>query len=83
MNKRILSLLMVAVLAILALVPAVLAEEEGFDPGYFYVYTENGKSLNVRNSPGGGDVVGGDPLRVQIRCLLSEPCCGTGAQISA
>ncbi len=34
MDKRILSLLMVAVLAILALVPAVLAEEEGFDPGY-------------------------------------------------
>ncbi|MBR0514379.1 MAG: SH3 domain-containing protein [Clostridia bacterium] len=74
MNKRILSLLMVAVLAILALVPAVLAEEEGFDPGYFYVYTENGKSLNVRNSPGGGDVVGGLAYgaRIHVEAFTDE-----------
>ena len=58
MNKRILSLLLVAVLAVLALVPAALAEdEENYDdPGYWYVSTKNGKGLNVRMTPGGEQV---------------------------
>lgn len=59
MNKRILSLILVAVLAVLSLVPAALAddEENSIDPGYWYVSTQNGKGLNVRSTPG-GEIVG-------------------------
>ena len=53
MNKRILSLLLVAVLAVLALVPAALAEdEENYDdPGYWYVSTKNGKGRLITAAP--------------------------------
>lgn len=56
MNKRILSLMLAAVLVLAVFVPAGIAEEvkEGND---YYVYTENGKGLNVRSEPG-GDIVG-------------------------
>ncbi len=56
MSKRLISLLLVAVMALMIL-PAALAEEEtGFGEGYYYVYTENGKTLNVRETPGGRKV---------------------------
>ena len=64
MNKRFLSLILVLALAVISLIPAATADsgygEENLpaSPGYFYVHTDNGKTLNVRNSPGGGDIVG-------------------------
>ena len=59
MNKRFLSLMLVLILAAVALVPAAMAEEEDSkSPGHFYIHTDNGKTLNVRNAPGGGDIVG-------------------------
>ena len=59
MMKRFLSLLAAALLLMLALVPTAMAEEEEpyEDPGYYYVYTANGKGLNVRKTPG-GEIVG-------------------------
>lgn len=60
MTKRFLSIIFAAVLLMTALaVPAALAEDNSpaAGTGDYYVYTENGKSLNVRESPG-GEVVG-------------------------
>ena len=75
MNKRILSLLLVAALAVLALVPAALADDENnvTDPGYWYVYTKNGKSLNVRMTPG-GDIVGSlrNGARIHVEAFTDE-----------
>ena len=58
MNRRLAALMMTLLLAVLAIAPA-FAEDDSVSPtaGYYYVYTENGKGLNVRNKPG-GDVVG-------------------------
>lgn len=50
--KKLLSLLLV--LALLLPVAAATAEIIG-GPGYMYVYTANGKTLNVRSSPNTGD----------------------------
>ena len=64
MMKKLVSLLLVLILGLSLLAPAALAgdfgddeEDEYKDPGYYYVYTENGKVLNVRESPR-GKVVG-------------------------
>ena len=60
MMKKLVSLLLVLILGLSLLAPAALAEDEEdeyTDPGYYYVYTENGKVLNVRESPR-GKVVG-------------------------
>ena len=59
--KKMLSLLLIAALMAAVLIPLALAEDEEPSPeaGYYYVYTENGKELNVRDQPGfGGNVVG-------------------------
>ena len=56
--KKLLSIL----LALMLLVPAALAESPEnivVGPGRMYVYTENGKSLNVRSEPRTGDNVVG------------------------
>ena len=61
MTKRLVSLaLAVLMLTVVALPAAVAGDEDYIDPraGYYYVKTENGKGLNVRNHPGGGQVVG-------------------------
>ncbi len=61
MTKRLVSLaLAVLMLTAVALPAAVAGDEDYIDPraGYYYVKTENGKGLNVRNHPGGGQVVG-------------------------
>ena len=50
--RKLLSLLLV--LALLLPVAAATAEIIG-GPGYMYVYTANGKTLNVRSSPNTGD----------------------------
>ena len=46
MTKKLLSLALTAIL-LAALIPAALADSERT----MYVYTENGKSLNVRRTP--------------------------------
>ena len=55
MNKRLTAWILALVLAVCGLIPAALAGDdtppEG--AGYYYVYTENGKGLNVRETPGG------------------------------
>lgn len=53
MTKRIVSLLLVMMLAMGLMIPAAMAEGEDGGEGYYYVYTENGKTLNVRETPGG------------------------------
>ncbi len=58
MKKRILAAIFALVLLMTA-IPAVLAEDNspGAGEGYYYVYTENGRVLNVRDEPN-GNVVG-------------------------
>ncbi len=57
MMKKILSLLL-ALMLTLSLASVALAVDDSVpaEAGYYYVYTENGKSLNVRESPGGRKV---------------------------
>ena len=50
MTKRLIALALIAVLAAM-LIPALAAAEDRV----MYVYTDNGKSLNVRSSPNTGD----------------------------
>ena len=57
MKKRIVALMLVIMMALGLMIPAAMAEEEAAGEGYYYVYTENGKTLNVRETPG-GKVVG-------------------------
>ena len=58
MLKRFVSLFLVMMLAACAIISVAAAEAEDTpSPGYYYVYTENGKALNVRDMPG-GQVVG-------------------------
>jgi len=56
MLKKTLSLLLALSLLLGLFLPLAVAEEEYVDPGYYYVYTENGKTLNVRDAPGGNKV---------------------------
>ena len=64
MTKKLLSLALAAIL-LAALIPAALADSETT----MYVYTENGKTLNVRSAPAVGDNIVaqaryGDPVSV-------------------
>ena len=72
MKKRLIALLMVLVLAA-GLIPAALAEDDTpmASEGYYYVYTENGKGLNVRSTPG-GDVVGSLKYCTKIYCYYRD-----------
>lgn len=56
MLKRILSL-MLAALMVLAVCLTAVSAEEAEESSVYYVYTENGKPLNVRNAPN-GEVIG-------------------------
>ena len=58
MNRKIIAMIIAAITAIMMIVPAALAEDNTppDSEGYYYVYTENGKGLNVRESPGGRTV---------------------------
>lgn len=71
MMKKSLSLLLAAVL-MLACVSAACTEGKAEEKTY-YVYTENGKDLNVRNAPN-GDIIGHLPCgeEVQIISLSNE-----------
>lgn len=58
MTKKLFSVILALVLLLTALplINLAAAEDEYVDPGYYYVYTENGKGLNVRESPNGQTV---------------------------
>ena len=73
MKKRITALLMVLALAVATLIPAALAEDDSVpeSAGYYYVYTENGKGLNVRATPG-GEVVGSLKYGTRIYCYYRD-----------
>ena len=77
MEKRLFALLTVLVLAAAVLMPAALGEDNtpSDSEGYYYVYTENGKGLNVRATPG-GDVVGSLKYGTRIYCYYRDG--GTG-----
>ena len=72
MMKRMTSLLLAVVLAAALFVP-VLAEDDTPSPtaGYYYVYTENGKGLNVRATPG-GEIVGSLKYGTRIYCYYRD-----------
>ena len=72
MKKRFLSLILAAVLALAVFVPAVFAEEVPADNTY-YVYTENGKDLNVRSDPD-GEIVGKLKYgtKVQVAAMIND-----------
>lgn len=73
MKKRILSLMLAAVLALAAFIPAALAEETG-SANEYYVFTDNtGKQLNVRAEPN-GEVVGSleQGTKVEIVSFVNE-----------
>ena len=72
MKKRLIALLTVLVLAA-ALIPAAVAEDDSVpdSAGYYYVYTENGKGLNVRDTPA-GDIVGSLKYGTRIYCYYRD-----------
>ena len=55
--KRFLSLILALVLSALLLSAAAAEDNTAYGEGDYYVYTENGRGLNVRDTPG-GKVVG-------------------------
>lgn len=73
MKKRLIALLMVLALAAVSMIPAALAEDDtpSNSAGYYYVYTENGKGLNVRSTPG-GEVVGSLKYGTRIYCYYRD-----------
>ena len=73
MLKRILILTLAAMLTLAVLVPNVIAEEANNEETTYYVYTENGHELNVRNAPNGeiiGKLKNGE--EVQVKAFISE-----------
>ncbi len=72
MKKRLIALLMVLLLAA-GLHPAAIAEDDTpmASEGYYYVYTENGKSLYVRSTPG-GEIVGSLKYGTKIYCYYRD-----------
>ena len=55
MMKKMISILAAAVLLLTVTVSFASAEEKSLGLGSMFVYTENGKTLNVRSSPEAGD----------------------------
>ena len=73
MKKRLIALLTVLILTVTVMIPATLAEDDtpSDSAGYYYVYTENGKGLNVRATPG-GDIVGSLKYGTKIYCYYRD-----------
>ena len=73
MKKRLIALLTVLVLAVSVMIPAALAEDDtpSNSAGYYYVYTENGKGLNVR-ATAGGEIVGSLKYGTKIYCYYRD-----------
>ena len=71
--KRLTALLTILVLAAAILIPAAMAADDtsSNSAGYYYVYTENGKGLNVRATPG-GDIVGSLKYGTKIYCYYRD-----------
>ena len=72
MLKRILSLTLAAALALAVFATAAFAEAIEEEVTY-YVYTENGKDLNVRNAPN-GDIIGSLPYgeEVKVTAIIND-----------
>ena len=73
MKKRVFLLIIAVMTAMLMIVPASVAEDDSTpeSAGYYYVYTENGKGLNVRATPG-GEVVGSLKYGTRIYCYYKD-----------
>ena len=73
MTKRLLTLILAVLMAACVLVPAAVAEDDTVpaSAGYYYVYTENGKTLNVRATPG-GEIVGSLKYGTRIYCYYRD-----------
>ena len=73
MNKRIVLLMTAILMAVLMIIPVSVAEDDtpSDSAGYYYVYTENGKGLNVRATPG-GDIVGSLKYGTRIYCYYRD-----------
>ena len=73
MTKRIFSLILAAMMSLMLLIPAVTAEDQAIDTtaGHYYVYTENGKSLNVRFTPG-GEKIGSLKYGARVYCYYRD-----------
>lgn len=73
MTKRFLTLILAVLMAACVLVPAAIAEDDtpSETAGYYYVYTENGKTLNVRSTPG-GEIVGSLKYGTRIYCYYKD-----------
>ena len=71
MTKRLLSLMLTALLVLAVFIPAGLAEETA-DANTYYVYTENGKPLNVRSEPN-GEIIGSLPYgtKVEVKSFIN------------
>ena len=75
--KKLVSLVLALLLAATGLMTTALAVDDtpSADEGYYYVYTENGGTLNVRDTPG-GTVVGRLKYGQRIYCYYKDG--GTG-----
>ena len=73
MNKRIVLLMTAILMAVLMIIPVSVAEDDtpSDSAGYYYVYTENGKGLNVQATPG-GDIVGSLKYGTRIYCYYRD-----------
>ena len=78
MKKRLVSIFLILLMIAAAVIPvAACAEDQAIDKtaGYYYVYTQNGKGLNVREAPG-GDIVGSLKYGSRVYCYYFD--CGNG-----
>ena len=74
--KKLSALLLALLLALAVLIPAAAEDNTpNATAGYYYVYTENGKSLNVRDAPG-GQAVGSLKYGTKVYCYYLDG--GTG-----
>ena len=73
MNKRFVLLITAILMAVLMIIPVSVAEDDtpSDSAGYYYVYTENGKGLNVRATPG-GEIVGSLKYGTRIYCYYRD-----------
>ena len=73
MNKRIMTLMAALVMVLLMVFTTAFAVDDtpSDSAGYYYVYTENGKGLNVRATPG-GEVVGSLKYGTKIYCYYRD-----------
>ena len=70
MSKRVSSLILAVILALTALASFACAESVPEETTTYYVYTENGKPLNVRDEPG-GEIIGQLPYGEAVQ-IISE-----------